>query len=283
MESLLNRVERVAVEEIGSYPDNPRIGNISALRASLEANKQFSPLVVQRSTGYILQGNHTYAAAKLLGWEQIDVVYVDVGDTEAKRIVLASNRIADLGSYNDAMLANLLQELVDDDASLLQGTGYEKDDVDGLLDATVTDIDIPVDVDGSEREATRAAIDRLFPVTNQQEASLDSGQPNLHPSTKAEVEAEAATGAPPLTPDADMLHEIQPTVINEPAPPVPEFVLFRFGDLKAKVMKDEYDAWRTACDDTDPFSVTCDYLESIGLTPESIRPFETDGPETWHS
>lgn len=280
MESLLKRVERVSLKEIRAYPDNPRIGDIAALRESLKANKQFNPLVVQRSTGYILSGNHTYAAAKSLGWEEIDVTYIDVDDSAAKRIVLASNRIADLGGYNEAMLANLLQDLLVEDASLLDGTGYTENEVEDLLNSTLTDIEISTDVSDEERTTARAAIDRLFPVTTQQEASITQ-ESEIPPSIQAERDAAVDLDALPTPTNALSGSEV--VVEPPPVPPVEEFVLFRFGDLKAKVPKAEFDSWRANNDESDPFVVARNYLKGMGVDGESIKPFEMSGPETWHS
>lgn len=280
MESLLKRVERVSLGDIRAYPDNPRIGDIGALRESLKANKQFNPLVVQRSTGYILAGNHTYAAAKSLGWEEIDVVYIDVDDSSAKRIVLASNRISDLGGYNDPLLANLLQDLMDEDVMLLDGTGYGEDDVNDLLNSTLTDIEIDTEVSDEERDTARAAIDRLFPVTTEQEASFTQ-EGDLHPSLQAEKDA--ALNEDQLVTETNVLSGTETEVDVPTPPPVEEFVLFRFGDIRAKVPKAEFDSWRAGSDESDPFVLACDYLKSMGFGDEAIKPFEMDGPETWHS
>lgn len=131
MASLLDNMERVSLEDIQPHPENARKGNVAAIRESLEENQQFAPLVVQRGTGYILSGNHTYRAARELGWTEIDVVYADVDDDRARKILLAANRTSDLGTYDDEALLNLLEALGDD----FQGTGYTADDLDDLLSA----------------------------------------------------------------------------------------------------------------------------------------------------
>jgi ParB-like chromosome segregation protein Spo0J len=77
------------------------------LQNRLEINKQYRPIVVQKSTNKILAGNHTWLAAQSLGWEEIAVVYVDVDDVAAKRIVLADNRTNDLADYDGQILAEL--------------------------------------------------------------------------------------------------------------------------------------------------------------------------------
>lgn len=128
MASLLSDMKTVHISSLRYHPDNARRGNVEAIANSLHVNGQFSPVVVQLSTNYILAGNHTVKAAAQLGWSSIDAVYVDVDDRTAKKIMLAANRTADLGEYdNDALLA-VLEEL---DGDLL-GTGYTDIDLEVL-------------------------------------------------------------------------------------------------------------------------------------------------------
>lgn len=118
------------IETIGQYPKNPRAGDIAAIAESMEINGMYRPVYVQKSTGHILAGNHTYAAALSLGATKIPVVELDVDDNTAARIVLADNRTADLGEYDTSQLVELL-ELVGIEDSLL-GTGYNAFDLEAL-------------------------------------------------------------------------------------------------------------------------------------------------------
>lgn len=123
------KIESVAIDSLIEYPHNPRHGKVEAIAESLDAHGQFRPLVVQKSTRYVLAGNHTLAAAVELGWTQIQVVFLDVDDEQAKKIVLADNRTSDLAHYNEPSLAELLTSLDGD----LVATGYDADDLDRLI------------------------------------------------------------------------------------------------------------------------------------------------------
>lgn len=92
----------------------------------------------------MLVGNHTLDAAISEAWETIDVVIVDVDDDQARRIVLADNRTSDLGTYDDALLADLLS-----DAGDLFGTGFTNIDLDHLIASTAP----PVEVDEDDAPA----------------------------------------------------------------------------------------------------------------------------------
>ena len=118
-------VERVQLGKLRPYPGNARRGDVDAIAESLSVNGQFRPLVVQRSTGYVLAGNHTLQAAQRLHWSAVDVTYLDVDDAAARRIVIADNRTADLGGYDDRALLALLRDLGEDS---LAGTGYGEEE-----------------------------------------------------------------------------------------------------------------------------------------------------------
>ena len=61
----------IPIDDIHSHPVNPRKGDITGIAESLEVNGQYSPVVVDARNGNILAGNHTWRAAKSLGWEEI--------------------------------------------------------------------------------------------------------------------------------------------------------------------------------------------------------------------
>lgn len=121
----------VPVASLRPFPGNPRRGDVGAIAESLRVNGQYRPVVVNRRTSEILAGNHTFAAALTLGWDQIAATFVDVDGVQAARIVLADNRTADLGSYDDALLAELLRPLD------LEGTGFDQGALDELLASVV--------------------------------------------------------------------------------------------------------------------------------------------------
>lgn len=122
------------MDQLQPHPRNSRHGDVGAISESLESHGQYRTITVQRSTNYVLAGNHTYRAALALGASEIAVGYVDVDDEEALRIMLADNRTADLASNDEAALADLLTELIGSDVGL-SGTGYEPEDLDDMIAA----------------------------------------------------------------------------------------------------------------------------------------------------
>lgn len=119
---------RVPIGDLLPYGRNPRRGNVEAIAESLQQNGQYRPVVANRRTSEVLAGNHTLAAARSLGWPELAVTWVDVGDEDAARIALIDNRASDLSEYDDEVLSELLASLPN-----LAGTGYTDDDLADLL------------------------------------------------------------------------------------------------------------------------------------------------------
>jgi ParB-like chromosome segregation protein Spo0J len=119
-------VEEVPLDAIQQHPDNANNGDLDALEESIEINGFYSPLIVQRSTGFILAGNHRYIVALGRRARTIPVIYLDVDDLEAKRIMLADNAITRRGFDDEPSLLNALHELYATDLGL-HGSGYDTD------------------------------------------------------------------------------------------------------------------------------------------------------------
>lgn len=132
MKILNDSLELVAVRSLKVHPKNPRKGNEAAILASLEANGWWGALVVQRSTGRVLAGNHRLLAARKAKAKEVPVLWVDVDDEQALRILLADNRTADVATYDDRVLAGVLRELLEGTGKL-EGTGYTAAGLDELL------------------------------------------------------------------------------------------------------------------------------------------------------
>lgn len=157
------KVETFDIDDLNTYHKNPRKGDVAAIAESLKKRGQYRPIVVNIGTHAshdyeILAGNHTYMAAKKLGWKTIQATTVDVDDDQAAQIVLADNRLADLGGYDDQLLSDLLS-----DVSSLDGIGWTQDDVDDLAaaleperdDGDVEDVEVP---DNAEQRVARGEI-----------------------------------------------------------------------------------------------------------------------------
>lgn len=111
--------ELVPIDSISEHPQNYNIGDEEAIDESIEANGWYGTVTVQTSTRLILAGNHRYRVAKKRGAKQIPVIWKDVDDQTAGRILLADNLTARAARIDQQMLDTLLEGL-----ETLEGTGY---------------------------------------------------------------------------------------------------------------------------------------------------------------
>jgi DNA modification methylase len=125
--------ELINIDKLQPHPENPRRGSLPAIAASVAANGFYGAVVAQRSTGRILVGNHRWEAAKSEGLKEIAVVWVDVSDEQARRILLSDNRTADQATWDVPDLAKLLTEI--EASGGLEGTGFDQAAYDAALQA----------------------------------------------------------------------------------------------------------------------------------------------------
>lgn len=139
---------------LNPYPGNARRGDVDMIARSLEQHGQYKPIVVNRGSKasdlkhVILAGNHTWEAARQLGWETIEVHWVDVDEKQARDIVLIDNKANDAASYDVDALVDLLTEYPD-----LDGTGFTRDELDALLE----ELDAPGEDDVPDMPAEEPA------------------------------------------------------------------------------------------------------------------------------
>jgi ParB-like chromosome segregation protein Spo0J len=138
----------VEIDQVTNHPDNPRDGDVGAIITSISQNGWYGALIVQKSTNFVLVGNHRLMAIRQLGWMQVPVIFLDVDDRRARNIMLADNKVSDKADYNEDALAALLSAAAADGDLL--ATGYDQDDVDALI-ASSMDAG-PLDVEKSERK-----------------------------------------------------------------------------------------------------------------------------------
>ncbi|MCD4558239.1 ParB/RepB/Spo0J family partition protein [Schaalia sp. lx-100] len=128
---------KVPTESLNLYYKNPRLGNVTKIAESLQRNGQYRAIVVNKGTHTgrhmeVLAGNHTLKAARQIGMETITAHIIDVDEDQATRIVLADNKTADLGTYDNELITQLIDTLNED----YEGTGYTEQDLDELTGNT---------------------------------------------------------------------------------------------------------------------------------------------------
>jgi len=133
MNNIHHSLESLAIDidKLSFLEGNPRKGDIEAVAKSYKQFGQRKPIVATKDY-VVIAGNHQLAAARQLGWDKIAVVITDDDELTAKAFALADNRTAELGSYDDDLLADLLSE-VSSVPELMDSTGFSEDDLFDLI------------------------------------------------------------------------------------------------------------------------------------------------------
>ena len=125
-------LEMVPVRDINIHPENPNDGSVDAISQSIEENGFYGAILAQRSTGFILKGNHSYLAAIQQGATEIPVIWLDVDNTKALEIMAADNNIAAKAVRDPEKLAALLKRVKEARGSV-SATSYTEEELKALL------------------------------------------------------------------------------------------------------------------------------------------------------
>lgn len=88
---------------------------------SIREHGFYGTVIAQRSTGHILAGNHRFQAGCAEGLAEFPVCWVDVDNRQARKILLADNRLSDLAGWDGESVLDMLRGLDGD----LAGTGFD--------------------------------------------------------------------------------------------------------------------------------------------------------------
>ena len=102
------------------------------MQASLGAYGQVKPIVAD-AQGRIIAGNGTFTAAQALGWSHLAVVRFTGTPAQATAYGIADNRTAELSTWDEDVLAELLVELADAGTPAELPVGFTDDEVASFL------------------------------------------------------------------------------------------------------------------------------------------------------
>lgn len=148
------KIVNVPIGQLKPHPDNPRVGDVDAIAESIRINGFYGAILAQEGKDVILAGTHRWEAAQNVGMKTIPVMYLDVDDAQAKKILLADNRTSDKASYNKDPLARLLKDVMQE--SDLVGTGWQATELEKLIRESV---DLP---DISEEDKPLRPFERTY-------------------------------------------------------------------------------------------------------------------------
>ncbi len=120
--------ELAPIDSITPHPRNPNQGDVGSIRESIDVNGFYGACIVQKSTRFILAGEHRWRAEKERQQAYVPVLFVDVDDETALRILLADNGTRRGARTQEKLVGEILESL-----RVRQGTGYKPPDIQALL------------------------------------------------------------------------------------------------------------------------------------------------------
>jgi site-specific DNA-methyltransferase (adenine-specific) len=137
--------KEMTLDQLHPHPENPNRGDIPSIMESLRKHGQYRSVVANKD-GTLIAGHHVFYAAQQLKWPTLRVDVIDADEDSARKILLADNRIAELGPGPD--MDRLLDVLLNLNGEL-EGTGYDDEYVKMLEEMLAG----APDLDDLEREA----------------------------------------------------------------------------------------------------------------------------------
>lgn len=149
------KIVYLSLDQIKPNSKNPREIEeaIEPVSKSIEEFGFLQPITIN-SDNTILTGHVRYEAAKLLGMEQIPVIYAkNLNDYQQNAFMVADNKLSEKANFDKAKLKKIFQELEAVTFDAL-ATGFSREEIDQLLESAELDVE---EVEGLFDEATETA------------------------------------------------------------------------------------------------------------------------------
>lgn len=114
------------IDSVHTAEWNYNNGDVEEIVTSIIISGMYRPIYAQKSTGAIVAGNHTWAACKEMGADQIPVVELDIDDMTARRLLVADNEIARKARPDHGLLLTILETLNEQDTLLGSGVNEQE-------------------------------------------------------------------------------------------------------------------------------------------------------------
>ena len=150
------RVDYLPLDEMLSWPKNPKLHEVEQIEASMNRFGFTQPVMVDETSGRLVAGHGRLMTLKKIrdgGGSPPDRVKVDdsgawllpvlrgvgfANEEEGAAYVVADNRLSELGGWDDSLLAEILTTLRD--SNIIDGIGYSANDIDSLINS----VELPV-------------------------------------------------------------------------------------------------------------------------------------------
>lgn len=127
-------IQKVKIKELNSPEWNPRRiteNEKKKLMNSLETFGYIDPIIVNKHNMNIVGGNQRYHAMRELGWDEVDVVFIDEPNLDKEKAMnIALNKIS--GEWDMEKLIEITDELKLNEFVDVDLTGFEEAELDEI-------------------------------------------------------------------------------------------------------------------------------------------------------
>jgi hypothetical protein len=152
---MANKIEHWPLERLMPYARNAKTHDavqVAKIAASITEMGFNNPILVDEASGEIIAGHGRLMAAQRLNMDEVPVVpLTHMTEDQRRAYVLANNKLAELGGWDEEMLASELAAL-ESSGFDLDLTGFDADELDGLLGELDDNEGAPGDRDHDEDE-----------------------------------------------------------------------------------------------------------------------------------
>jgi hypothetical protein len=144
------KIEYMTLEELESWPRNPKRHDIKQISGSMQDFGYVSPIIIDEKTKKIVAGHGRLDSLKVMrgqGKEPPERIKVKDGqwsvpvlrgvsfksEKDAERFLVADNRITELGGWDNQLLVDVLSGFVEEDEALLTSVGFEIKEYDRMV------------------------------------------------------------------------------------------------------------------------------------------------------
>ena len=148
-------IEVASIESLNVAKYNPRKdlkptdAEYVKLKNSVEHFGYVEPVIVNKRNMTVVGGHQRLKVLKDLGYKEIEVVYVDLSDTDEKALNIALNKIS--GDWDADKLEDLLREISLDTEFDSELTGFSLDEINTLFNGSIEEAEESLDeIDNKE-------------------------------------------------------------------------------------------------------------------------------------
>jgi ParB-like chromosome segregation protein Spo0J len=123
----------IEINTITPWEKNPRYNEhaVQQVAVSIQQFGFLNPIIAQKSTKKIICGHTRYKAAKQLNLLKVPVIFADLDDVQSSAYAIADNKLGEIASWNEGLLAEILSEIKSEID--LESLGYNQHELNALL------------------------------------------------------------------------------------------------------------------------------------------------------